>query len=113
MKVENLKDLQKVIQLCRKNGVSAIELDGIKMNIESMPIKSKTLTDIANDFPEASIKVPAYNGEAVGGIIRGAVGYGSTAKAVADKIATDELTEEQLMFYSARQETPGQDETQQ
>lgn len=110
MKVENLKDLQKVIQLCRKNGVSAIELDGIKMNIEPMPIKSKTLTDIANDFPEASIKVPAYNGAtgmAVGGT------YGQNAKAVADKIATDELTEEQLMFYSARQETPGQDETQQ
>lgn len=92
MKIENLKELQKVIQLCRRQGVSVIKIDGIEM-VLSEAAKPGRKVDFARDFPEASIPVPQYNGP---------------VQAIADKIATDELTPDQLMFYSARPEVPGE-----
>ncbi len=83
MKVQNLKELQKVIQLCRKLGVEAIELDGIKMNLGPEPRKSFKAPKVDQEvFPEESIKVPAFT-------------------PMPDKIVTDELSEEQLMYYSS------------
>jgi hypothetical protein len=37
MKVENLKDLKKLIQLCRQLGVDAFEVGEIKFNLGSLP----------------------------------------------------------------------------
>lgn len=34
MKIENLKDLESVMKLCRKHGVRSIEVDGVKMAVE-------------------------------------------------------------------------------
>lgn len=86
MKIENLKTLQKVIAVCRKNGVSAIEIDGIKMNI-TLEVSKPQPTDYSSDFPEASIRVPKYDP--------------ASPVEAATKIATEELSPDQLLFYSS------------
>lgn len=90
MKIENLKELQKVIALCQKSGVQSIKIDGIEMviTLKHNAKSNKKQLDYSTDFPEASIPVPQYNDT-------------SEVQAIADKIATDELTPEQQLFYSA------------
>lgn len=95
MKIESLKDLRQVVKLCRDNGVSAIEIDGIKMEVSLASKPPKKHRDLALDIPEANIKVPAYNGP-------------TTPEIHTD---FDELTEEQKLFYSATPE-PGSVEAQ-
>lgn len=86
MTINNIKELRAVIQLCQRSGVTAIKIDGIEMALNTYTT-AKQKTVYANmDFPEANISVPQPN---------------IPAQAVADKIATDELTAEQLMFYSS------------
>lgn len=87
MEVKNLKELQKVIQLCRKLGVEAIEVDNVKLNLGAIPSKIANNTRKVDQevFPEESIKVPQF----------------TPVQDAADKIATDELSEEQLMYYSS------------
>ena len=95
MKIENLKELQKVIALCKKQGVTDITIDGISMKLSLSTLKrtSAPTLDFSNDFPEASIAVPKY----------------SPISQPQEVIATDELTPEQLMFYSAVAEPGAQD----
>jgi hypothetical protein len=96
VKVQSLKELQKLIQLCQKTGVTAIEVDGIKMNIQAFH-KTASRIDL-NAFPEADIRVPAYT----------PIQAQDTANEPIElKIdMPDELTEDQLLFYSARPESP-------
>lgn len=79
MKIENLKDLQKLIQLCRKLGVDAFEVGDIKMNLGPEPIKYK-----------ASPKQTVQAALAPGGITEDT------------KIETDVLTAEQMLFWSSQ-----------
>lgn len=88
MKIDTLKDLQKLIQLCRKEGIEAFELGEIKFNLGQKPKATKRLSSIADDFPEASIKIPQYN----------PIVEDNTA------IKTDELTDEQKLMWSVRSE---------
>lgn len=90
MKIDSIKDLQKVIALCRKLGVDALEVDNVKFNLGAAPKRSRKAANEGDIFPEASLKVPQFTP--------------TTASLVADTIASDELTEEQLLFYSARPE---------
>ena len=82
MKINDIKDLKKVIQLCRQTGVDIIKVDGVEMVLGSaprQPIKARNSsieTFSANVGPDTPIETP------------------------------DELTPDQLMFYSASQE-PG------
>lgn len=94
MTISSIKDLSKVIQLCRKTGVTSIEIDGIKLQLAPVSDKRRNIpVQIdANTFPEASIVVPAYNGE---------ISPPETFK-------DEGLTEDQLLFYSARPEVPGE-----
>lgn len=91
MKIETLKELQKVIALCRRQGVAHIKLGELEMTLGPMPNKPRTIQDFSTDFPEANIQVPTYSPIPE-----------STTQSMADKIATDELTQEQLLFYSAQ-----------
>jgi len=91
MTIDSLKDLQKVIQLCRKTGVTLIKIDGIELQLGPKPTTSSKKVDYASDFPEANIPVPQFQGYS----------QPSDIQQVADKIATSELTEEQLLFYSS------------
>lgn len=88
MTIDNLKDLKKVIQLCRDNGVSAIEIDGIKLQLN---LKATTHTKKSMSEPtlEEQIKVPAYNGPV------------TTAEEDIQAGEFEGLTDEQKMFYSS------------
>lgn len=86
----DIKKLKQIIQLCRKTGVTSIKLDGLELQLGAMPMQRK-IQDFSIDFPEANIKVPQYQELTE-----------VNTKEMADKIATDELTEEQLLFYSAQ-----------
>ena len=91
MKIENLKELQKVISLCRRLGVEAMEVDGVKFNLGSESRTIRKLQIVADDFSEANLKVPKPN-----------LITQSVQETVADVIKTDGLTDEQLLFYSSR-----------
>jgi hypothetical protein len=89
MKIDTLKDLEKVISLCRKLGVESIKIDNVEFHLGQLPAKAKKVKSLIVDtFSEADIKVPQYTPV--------------TNATEADRIVTDELTEEQLMFYSAQ-----------
>lgn len=89
MTVNSLNDLKKLIQLCRKTGVQSIKVDNIEFHLGQAPRKAISAPDLIQD-PLASVSVPTPQ-------------IYSEASEDA-KIITDELTEEQLMFYSARPE---------
>lgn len=79
MKIDNLKQLQQLIKLCRQTGIEAIEVDGIKMNLGPTPVIYKAEK---KQLPETTI--------APGGITEDI------------QIPTNGLTEEQLLYYSAQ-----------
>lgn len=92
MKVNDLKDLEKLIKLCRRLGVDAIEADNVKLNLGKLPQKSK-MRDIASDIPEANVQIPEFNGKIEETAVELVDANGETIK-------TDSLTDEQLLFYS-------------
>lgn len=92
MKVNTLKELKKVLQLCREQGVVTIKIDGIEMQLGSMPVAAKSVLET---FPEENIKVPQYT----------PVNVQNTATEAIEASEAD-LSEEQLLFYSARAESP-------
>lgn len=85
MKIDSLKDLEKLIKLCRKTGIEAIEVEGLKMNLGPTPViiseKRQKSVQKSNDM------LPVYT---PGGITEDT------------KIETNGLTDEQLLFYSAQ-----------
>lgn len=91
MKIESLKEFEKLVKLCRKIGVDAMEIDNIKFNLGSLPRSSKRLPSIdENVFPEEQVSVPKYNGKL------------SEEVEPQGRIETaDDLTEEQKMFLSS------------
>ena len=91
--INNLKDLRQLISLCRKTGVSDVEIQGIKLHLGLMPFKrNKSLIDT---FPEASIPVPQYQ----------PLNAQETSNEAIEPISMpDELSQEQLLFYSAKSE---------
>ena len=94
MDIKSIKDLEKVIKVCRRLGVEAIEIGEIKFNLGAEPKSKMGIVSAANDFPEASIKIPQYTPQA--------------SPEVQGVIKTDELTPDQLLFYSAVDETQNQ-----
>lgn len=88
MIIKSVKDLEKIIKLCKKQGINAIKVGNIEFSLELKPTKPID-TDV---FPEASIKIPQFNGRA----------FDDTP----DVITTDELTDDQRLFYSSKEE-PG------
>jgi hypothetical protein len=79
--IKDLKDLGKLIDLCRKKGVENIKVDGIDIKLGELPEVRQT--DVAYSLPPEAH-------------------YPITPNVTA--IATDELTEEQLLFYSTGNE---------
>jgi hypothetical protein len=89
MKIENLKQLQKVMQLCRKQGVETIEIDGVKFQFgPQMEIPQRKTKAIANE---------AFQPITPGGITD------------ETKIPTmDGITEEALLMWSVQNMGDGQ-----
>jgi hypothetical protein len=105
MKIDSLKDLEQLVKLCRKTGIDAIKIDNIEFTLGTAPKTHTRQPSVANDFPEANIRIPQYNPLATPGTTQSVSQYGQTAQNVSqyvqDTIKTDGLTDEQLMFYSA------------
>lgn len=85
MKIDNLKDLKRLIQLCQEQGVKSITVDGIAIELSERPQQTRRLKQVqeltAENFPansmDENIKIPQMD------------------------IPTDELSDEALLFYSA------------
>lgn len=83
MTIKDFKDLKKLIQLCQSQGVNAIEIDGIKLNLNTPAPKTKRYKQV-NTEPygtgsiEEQLQVPQM-----------------------DYIESDSPTEEQLLFMSS------------
>ncbi len=92
MKIQNLKELNKLLKLCRDNGVLGITVDGISLTLQLKP-KAPTASTMDSDmFPEASIPVPRFT----------PLNDDKEETDAPEQIDTeDTLTEEQLMFYSS------------
>jgi len=84
MKIENIKQLQQLIKLLRKSGVSSVRVDGIEMHFHDSALVLPEPTakkSVLSNFQETYVP---------GGV-------------TADTAITtpDMLTEEQLLFYSS------------
>jgi hypothetical protein len=82
MTINSLKDLQKLVQLCRKQGIKAIEVDGIKLQLGELPTNPAKITDV---FPEVNPFDPGQIEENV----------------APDKIETDAMSEDDMLYWSA------------
>lgn len=88
MKIEKLSDLKALITLCRKTGVKDIIVDGISFSLSDLPRRSVQIREAKRDTrkvlgPSGLIDVP-------------------TELLPPEVIETpDELTAEQMLFYSA------------
>ena len=86
--MQDIKNLKKIIELCQKTGVLEIEFEGLKLkfDLHHTTKENKRTTKEYNRTPKA------YE-----------AGFDPGPIAV-DKVETpDELTEEQLLFYSVQQ----------
>lgn len=86
--IKDLKDLKKLIQLCRVEGLDSLRLNNIELKFGPLPEKYKPKSKV---IPEDTVfdpgQVPKYQQMPV--------------QALVDKIATDEMTEEQALFGSS------------
>ncbi len=88
MKITSVKELEKLLKLCRKQGVTSIKMDGVELSLGPLPkapsVPSRTIDNEV--FPEATLTVPAYNGP---------------ENTEPDKVdMPDALNPEQMLFYS-------------
>lgn len=105
MKIASFKDLRKLIKLCRETGVDAIEVDGVKFNMGAPPRKEAKPFEVEDPLAHAKIQVPDFPTINVATMsTSGAPGMSQEARAEIDKIVTDELTEEELLNWSVREE---------
>ena len=89
MKIENLKELQKLLKVCQDNGVDAIKIDGIEMSIRPQTKATKTPkasnTVFSQPTPDEQIKIPAFQ----------------PTQETPDIETPDELTQDQLLNWSS------------
>lgn len=79
--IKSLKDLNKLILLCRKNGIETIKLGDIELNFNPSYLAPAISTRKA-DTPTSGVYIP-------GGVSEDT------------KIQTQELTQDQLLFWSS------------
>lgn len=77
MVIKDIKDLKQIIDLCRKTGVESIKIDNVELHLGPPPVKYTTNTQKTTSHAPPGVITEDT------------------------QITTDELTEEQLMFYSA------------
>lgn len=91
MKIENIKQLQQLLKLARKEGVESMRVDGIEFFLGHLPQPTAKKTAKPDNFanlnlpPEADLQIPQY-----------------TPPSVHDQIDTDELSDEQILMWSAQ-----------
>jgi len=87
MQIKDIKDLEKVIKLCRKTGVDVLKIDNVEFHLGQEPVKK--LSQKRGEFVTESALQAPQNTYTPGGITEDV------------KIPGIELTEEQLLFYSS------------
>jgi len=98
--ITSLRDLKQVIKALREGGVTSAEIDGVKLTLLPKSISNeKKRIDYSSDIPEANIPVPKFTPIYTETVGNG--GASSDAPLIADKIESEELTEEQLLMWSA------------
>lgn len=60
MKIDNLKELEAVIKVCRKHGVREITVDGISLKIDELQEQTKESGDTKED-----LQTPQYTEEQI------------------------------------------------
>jgi hypothetical protein len=98
MKIDSIRSLERLMKACRRNGVTAIEIDGIKLNLLEMKPKAKSSINAYSTDPLAQAVVPRYSTIPV---------QESQDEAITtsnEDIDVDQLSEDQALFYSARTE---------
>jgi hypothetical protein len=58
MKLESLKDLKAVMLLCRKQGISSIEVDGVKLVLGDAPAKAPQARSLQTPEPDLTPSTP-------------------------------------------------------
>lgn len=58
MKVESLRDLDKLLVLCRKRGVQSIRVDGIEFHLGELPVTSSIKRHKAVQVENVDINTP-------------------------------------------------------
>lgn len=86
MKIENLKQLRQLIDLCQKTGVNTIKVDGIELELGAPPATTSSKHIAATSHDETSVFDP-------GAIL--------VPASIQDQIDSETLTEEQMLFYSS------------
>jgi hypothetical protein len=81
MTIGSLKDLEKLVKLCRKVGIDAIKIDGIELSLATMPYKASKDRSL-RQYTAAEFSQPGISEARID--------------------TPDELTDEQLLFYSAQ-----------
>ena len=99
MTVNSIKELKAIIALCRKEGVQSITIDGISLQLGIKSATRRPKQSLTN-APEADIRVPMFNGYQAPSRVE--------TQDAPDVIDTEELSEDQLLYYSARPEAPGE-----
>lgn len=87
----DLKQLKKLIQLCRQTGVESIKFEGIEMHLGPTPMIVRQTRQSTGTYTEEPITESAFN--------KTVAHYSMNQPQ--ERIATDELTEEQLMLWSS------------
>ena len=100
MTISNLKDLKKLIKLLRETGVHTATVDGISLQLGSLPQKPRQIESID---PMSNINVPVPN-IPMNPVEAAKVHAAKELAKLQDYIETDEPTEEQLMNWSVRPE---------
>lgn len=90
MKLETLKDLDKLLLLCRKRGVRTCKIDNLEFHLEDLPEQA----------PKARRQV-----ENVSGMTETLT---ATDNVTIPTDGWDSLTDDEKLFYSASGQTPGQ-----
>lgn len=80
MKIDNAKDLAKLIALCRKTGVQSIRVDNVEFHLGEAPMSAQPKTSKTSiTLPKAGITAPSTG---------------------PDTVESDEMTDEQLLMWS-------------
>ncbi len=104
MKIESLKDLEKLVKLCRKAGIQTLKADGIEFTLGVEPYKAPRQRF---EDPMASTQIPTPNimdNDQLDPIQAAKLHAAQQLKQLQDYIETDEISDDQKLFYSARVE---------
>lgn len=96
--IKNLKDLENLFKVCRKNGIDAFEVGSIKFNMGTEPQKAKRYKPVSED------KANPIDPLAPGGISDRMQVPLPNIPRYEPEIPSDALTQDQLIDWSASSE---------